>query len=137
MSDHSPHRLRLGVLLDANVLVSAAIQREPSHRIVAAKSGRRKFDLVRGETRLAVGDPAVDRYPVFVAGRSRTETLRTSPPAPPGTAPVEFSSGARLRIARLTVASNAPFQPQRDMGASDGPVVSFTLRTWEPSGGGV
>ena len=136
MSDHSPHRLRLGVLLDANVLVSAAIQREPSHRIVAAKSGRREFDLVWGETRLAVGDPAVDRYPAFVACRSRTETLRTSPPAP-GTAPVEFSSGARLRILRLTVSSNAPFQPQRDMGASDGPVVSFTLRTWEPSGGGV
>jgi len=38
--------VRLRVVLDANVLVSAAIQRGPSHRIVAAWSERREFDLV-------------------------------------------------------------------------------------------
>ena len=38
--------MRLRVVLDANVLVSAAIQRGPSHRIVAAWSERREFDLV-------------------------------------------------------------------------------------------
>ncbi len=36
----------LRVVLDANVLVSAAIQRGPSHRIVMAWSERREFNLV-------------------------------------------------------------------------------------------
>ena len=34
------------MVLDANVFVSAAIQRGPSHRIVKAWSERREFDLV-------------------------------------------------------------------------------------------
>lgn len=38
--------MRLRVVLDANVLVSAAIQRGPSHRIVGAWNERREFDLV-------------------------------------------------------------------------------------------
>ena len=38
--------MSLRVVLDANVLVSAVIQRGPSHRILAAWSERREFDLV-------------------------------------------------------------------------------------------